>query len=111
MKYILNKYHLNITDEELIADLKTTAKKLRKKSLKYLEYDSRGKFSASMIAHRFGGWNEALRKAGLEIIYENNIPDAKLFENLKNVWNKLKRQPTQEDMVRPLSKHAASTYV
>lgn len=39
-----------------------------------------------------------------------NIPNEELFDNLKNVWIKLERQPKREEVKRPLSKYSGSTY-
>ncbi len=111
MKYILNNYHYSVSDKELLDDLKRTAKKFRKRSISFNEYDASGKFSSSTLADRFGGWNRTLERAGLKINKLHAIPEAALFDNMKLVWDKLKRQPVQKDMVRPLSLHAASTYI
>jgi len=111
VKYILNNYHYNVPDKELIDDLRNTAKKNRRKSLAFAEYDKLGKFSSSVLAQRFGSWNRALWAAGLKIIKYSAISEDALFENMKLVWDKLRKQPVQKDMVRPVSAHSATTYI
>ena len=111
MKYILNNYHYNVPDKELLDDLKRIAKKYKKRNISFIEYDALGKFSSTTLADRFGGWNRTLESAGLKINKLHSIPENALFDNMKRVWDKLKRQPVQNDLVRPLSDHSASTYI
>ena len=111
MKYILNKYHFNIPDKVLLDDLRGTAKKLGKHSISAMEYDFEGTFNSKTVRTRFGGWNSALVKAGLEINKYRCISEALLFSNMKRVWDKLKRQPLAKDMARPLSACSDTTYV
>ncbi|HJY63386.1 MAG TPA: hypothetical protein VJ455_04455, partial [Ignavibacteria bacterium] len=67
MKYILNNYHYNVPDKELLDDLKRIAKKYKKRNISFIEYDALGKFSSTTLADRFGGWNRTLESAGLKI--------------------------------------------
>ena len=60
MDYILNEYHRNISNQELLNDIKGTAEKLNKKVLTQDEYSRYGKYSPDTIRNRFGGWNKAL---------------------------------------------------
>ncbi len=110
MKFILNEYHRNVTEKALLDDLKKTALDLGKKQLSIEEYSAYGKFSPATIINRFMGWNKALRKVKLEIIKENTISRAELYENLKKVWIKLRRQPLVKEMIKPLSEYSASAY-
>jgi len=110
MKFILKTYNLNTTDDELLEDLKKTAKGLRKKKLTTDEYNACGKFSSSTLINRFGSWNNTLLKAGLEINRVHSLTQPELFENLKKVWTTLKRQPLLKEMVKPLSAYSYSAY-
>ena len=108
MQYILNKYNTNISDEALIEDMRRTARRLGKIYIKYSEYA--GYYHPRTIAARFGGWNNALTKAGLIIMRNGKIDDNKLLLNMKKVWDSLGRQPRYEEMIKPLSQYSAPTY-
>jgi len=110
MKTNLNKILLIIPDEALIYDLRKTAKSLGKRSLSAEDYSLGGTFSRVTICRRFGGWNNALRKAELEIGKHYYISIEELMRNMKQVWDSLKRQPVLSDMTR-LSAYSGHTYI
>ncbi|MGZ3756959.1 MAG: homing endonuclease associated repeat-containing protein [Mucilaginibacter sp.] len=110
MEFKLNDYHRNTPEQELLNDLKTVALKLGKNSLTKAEYDIPGKYGSSTILRRFGGWNNALQKAGLEITLSLNISDSELFENIEEVWIGLGRQPKYNEIKKPLSKYSTGPY-
>lgn len=112
MKFELNNFHRNIKDEELLDDLKRVNSILSKngQNLTYSSYDEYGNFTAGTISIRFTSWNKALIKAGISITKENNISNAKLFENLKKVWIHKGAQPVTRDMQSSFSIYSASTY-
>jgi hypothetical protein len=111
MKFELNFRNNTGSDQELLDDMKKVAEKLMGTQLTSREYDDSGKFSSAQISRRFGSWNKALIKAGLEITVTINIPEKDLFENLEEVWVKLGRQPVHRDMRPPLSRYSHSGYV
>ena len=49
MDYILNEYHRNISNQELLDDIKSTAEKLNKKVLTQDEYSRYGKYSPNTV--------------------------------------------------------------
>jgi hypothetical protein len=59
---------------------------------------------------RFGSWNEALMKAGLEIVVERNISDERLFENLMRLWEHYGRQPRRAELEDPPSVFSEGPY-
>ena len=67
MEFVLNEYHRNTPDEELIEDVKRVADLLKKESLSCKDYSSYGRFSYGTLRNRFGSWNEVLRRAGLSV--------------------------------------------
>ncbi|HPX89864.1 MAG TPA: hypothetical protein PL133_11400 [Methylophilaceae bacterium] len=94
MKFELDDYHRNITDEELIADIKRIALELNKAGISRADNDERGKFGTTTYIRRFGSWFKALDRAGLEKKRTpTNLPDEELFQNLEEIWIKLGRQP------------------
>lgn len=85
MRFELEPYHRNVTDNELIEDLKRVAQQLGKNTLTNIEYNHFGNFYSSTLRRRFGSWFSALEKAGLEKTRNLNITDEELFENLEEV--------------------------
>src|SRR3972149_5707568 len=100
MKFELETFNRNVTDEDLLQDLVATDAKLKEqgKRLTFRSYKEFGKYSAGTIAVRFGSWNDGLRKAGLATSEEKNVSIEALFDNLKLVWIAKGRQPVYRDM-------------
>ena len=111
MKFELDNYARNVSDDLLIEDLVVVAKKLNKNSITHDEYNREGKYSSSTYLRRFGSWFNALEKAGLQKTRTPaNIPEEDLFRNIEEVWTKLGRQPRYQEIKTPLSKYSAGTY-
>ena len=111
MKFELDNYARNVSDDLLIEDLVSVAKKLNKNSITHDEYNQEGKYSSSTYLRRFGSWFNALEKAGLQKTRTPaNIPEEDLFRNIEEVWTKLGRQPRYQEIKTPLSKYSAGTY-
>jgi hypothetical protein len=111
MKFQLKRYNLNIPDSDLLSDIKSCAKELDKAKITIEEYDNLGKFSSATIRKRFGNWHQALKNAGLDYQSESHtITKEELLQNLKNVWERLGRQPTYKDIKYPLSKYSTHPY-
>jgi hypothetical protein len=111
MKFELEDYHRNIVDKDLIADLITVTKDLKKNKVTLVEYNIYGKFHSTTLTRRFGSWFKCLQLAGLKKTRSKlNIPNEELFDNLMSVWLKLNRQPRYTDMHKPLSKYSSGTY-
>lgn len=56
-----------IEDTELLFDIKRVASEISKQSISLSEYAKYGKYSGNTISNRFGSWNNALIKAGLQV--------------------------------------------
>lgn len=110
MKYQLKNFNRNISDIDLLDDLKRVAIELKTNSISSRDYGNGGKFTASTISTRFGSWNNALIMAGLTVVMKHNASESELFKNIEEVWIKLGRQPVFRDMKRPLSKFSADPY-
>jgi len=110
MKFELETYHRNTSDKELIDDLKKVANFLKKDSVTIDEYNEDGEYHATTLTRRFGSWFIALEKAGLKKTRTLGVTDEQYFQNLKEVWTKLGRQPKYNDMQKPLSKYVAGAY-
>jgi hypothetical protein len=92
MKFELKPYNRNIPDNEFIKDLQRVSNKLKKDSLSQKEYVRHGKYHSSTISRRFGSWNKALKKAGLQVRKYQIISEQELIEDLKRVSNALKKK-------------------
>ena len=65
MKFELNEYRQCLTDEAVLADIKTVAKLLAVDYLPISLYKKHGKYSQCAIQGHFGTWKKALSLAGL----------------------------------------------
>jgi hypothetical protein len=129
MNFELETYHRNVPDSELIADLQRVASELReradlqriapelrKESVTVREYDEIGTFCSSALARRFGSWNAAQDKAGLQRTpaggrQQKIISNEDLFRNLEGIWTSLGRQPRYEELSnRKISAYSKGTY-
>jgi hypothetical protein len=112
MDFQLENFHRNISDDELISDLKKLDESLKAHggTLNFRTYATTGRFSASTIAERFGTWNNALAAAGLSTNQEKNIGVDALFENLRTVWVTKGKQPVFRDMAAPPSQYGGQLY-
>jgi 5-methylcytosine-specific restriction endonuclease McrA len=111
MEFELEEYHRNIPDQVLIQDLLEVARSGKKDTVTMDEYGTKGKYHPTTLVRRFGSWPKALNRAGLkESRSKLNISDEELFENLKNLWIHLARQPRYKECKKPLSRYSARTY-
>lgn len=110
MKYTLDNYNRNSSEEELISDVINVAKKLNKDKITIDEYNDNGKFHATTLTRRFGSWFLVLDKAGLKKTRNLNITNDELFENIVMVWNATGRQPRYNDIKPSISLFSAGTY-
>lgn len=112
MKYQLKEFNRNIPDEDLLADIRLVANNLGKNSISSREYNDNGaKYTSGTIGVRFGSWNKALNKAGLEVVLQREVSAEELFKNLEHVWVTIGDQPTYRDMKKPVSKYSSRQYI
>ena len=97
MDFILDEFHQNISDEEILSDIITTTTVLGKETITMHDYDKYGKYNSSTVIKHFGTWNNALVKLELPINQRFwNKQD--LFINLETAWIKKGKQPSRRDM-------------
>lgn len=93
MDFKLNEYHRNVSDEELIEDVRRIAKRLGKDSLTIADYKANGgKYNHTTVSRRFGSWVALLQKCNLAphcsqikvISKEEMISDLQLVANKVN---------------------------
>ncbi|MBR4488786.1 MAG: HNH endonuclease [Bacteroidales bacterium] len=80
MEFKLNEYHRDISDEELLGDIRRIAEIVGTGRLSRSEYKKHGKYGTTTIERRFGGWNAAIEKIGLHTCVVGN----QKHESLKN---------------------------
>jgi hypothetical protein len=112
MRFELDFYTRDLPNEWLIEDLKRVAKLIGKESITTTEYRAHSKCNPGLFTSRFGSWRNALQEAGLKPATNQGliITDEDYFNNLKEVWIKLGRQPKYDEMRSPLSRYRAESY-
>lgn len=111
MKFELEESLRGAPDEELLEDLRRSAKALGRETTTMAEYEEVGKTHPSTIQRRFGSWPKALKLAGLQPSRSKiGISDDELFENIKSLWISLGRQPRYSEVKAPSSLFSAGTY-
>lgn len=110
MKFELKTNNRNVSDQDLLDDIKKVVIVFKKETITRDEYDEKGRFNSGTIRKRFGGWLNALEKAGLSETRNYNIENDDLIKNIEEVWIKLGRQPFSTEMKVPLSKYTSETY-
>jgi len=112
MRFELDEYNRNASDDDFIADLKRVASSAGAESLSPLNYDKiGGKFHSRTYFKRFGTWSNACEKAGLKMTRPpQNLPSEELFHNLEEVWTRLGRQPHYQELSKHLSKYSVKMY-
>ena len=99
----------NISNEELISDIKRVADRIAPQRLTQKIYDEKGKYTSTTINERLG-WNKTLIQLKLEVSLRFNISEEELFKNIEAVWIKLGHAPGRRDMVKPLSQYSETPY-
>lgn len=100
-----------ISDADLLGDIRAVAGQLGLESVPQRIYRGHGRYSATAIKRRFGSWNAAMATAGLASAARRGLPEAELFDNLRDTWIALGRQPRKREMNRPVSRFTHHPYV
>lgn len=120
MEYVLNEYHRDITNEELLDDIQRVAKIVNTGYLTRDDYRELGKYSSNTITRRFGSWLNALRLCNIEIndyqIYTSQIKhrnrevtDKDLLEDVCHVAEILGKRTISSGEYQKYSKYSAQT--
>lgn len=110
MKFELNDFHRNTSDEELLNDLKAVSNIINKDTVTMEEYNQYGKYHSTTLTRRFGSWFLCLQKAQLQMSRSKiGISNEALFDNIEKVWIKLGKQPSYTQM-EEYGKFSIGTY-
>lgn len=110
MRFELNHDKRNISDDDLLSDLRRIASEQSEQQVKQRIYKECGKYGVNTVIRRFGSWNAAVKAAGLKTTIEKNIPDDKLFSALYGLWVALGRQPSYSEVQSPACPFHVTTY-
>lgn len=112
LKFEIKPNSRNISTEELITNLRNVAKQLGQDKVTIAQYSEHGIVDPTTIIRRFGSWQRAVARADLQAgKASNHVKDHDLFDNLRNMWIQLGRQPNAKEVKRPFSKYACNTYI
>jgi hypothetical protein len=95
----------------VVADIRRVARELKTDRLPVTSYLVHGRFCLTIVHRCFGRWTDAAKAAGLKPVIHRAKNHAELFENLQQVWRKLGKQPTYDDLKPPVSKFGINTYI
>lgn len=99
------------TSEQVLEELRRVASILGGDTLTVKNFKKHSIIGADSVRARFGGWQQALRKAGLEPVnHGKRYSDAECFENLLDVWTHYGRPPTYREMNRAPSTVGGKAY-
>ena len=110
MQFELSHDRRDISDEDLLSDLRRVASENSEQQVKQRTYKDHGKYGVTTVIRRFGSWNAAVAAAGLETTVERNVPDEKLFLALYDLWVSLGRQPSYSEVQKPACLFHVATY-
>lgn len=109
--YNKNVNNIDVSNDELLDDIRFVAKQLNKNTLTTSEYAEYGKHGRNYICYRFKTWENALKLAGLnETGFHHKVEKIDLLNDIERVWIKLGRQPTTTDIKNGASKYSLNSY-
>lgn len=107
MKFELDDYHRNITDRELVEDIKRVSASLNKTSITTSEYDRYGRYNHTTYYRRFSNWKNALEMAGLSTTSKNYyIHDSDYIFDLRRVASILNKSTVVMSEYKQIGKYS-----
>jgi hypothetical protein len=110
MKFELSHNKRNITDNDLLDDMRRVANEKKESILKQATYKDSGVYGVTTVIRRFGSWNKAVETAGLDKTVDRNISNEELFEALYELWVRIGGQPNYSDVQKPNCHYHVTTY-
>lgn len=103
--------NIRLNDKIILEDIARVAKDLNTLTINSMEYAKYGLYGKPIVFSRFGTWDNALQKAGLEPTkFHHKITDEELLKEIEEIWIKLGRQPTSTDIKGGISKYSLNSY-
>ena len=84
MEFILNEYHRNVSDDELLSDMKRVMEEQEADTLTAEKYEEYGHYAVTTIIKRFGSWNKALALCSIALNHQLVDTD-ELLKDIKRV--------------------------
>jgi hypothetical protein len=103
--FTVKLFRRDITDAELLEDIKAVAAGLHTVRLSGRQYDERGQFSAITARKHFGSWTAAVQHAGLRPAHRFNITREQLLADLRRVADQLQTNTLTVNQYRALGQH------
>lgn len=111
MKFELNDYRNEITDEEIIEDIKRVAQELEHDYISISTYRKCGQYSQTAIQGHFGTWKNALSIAGLRNERTKSelkrIKNEDYYADLQRIAKQLNKDTVLYEEYRQYGKYAA----
>lgn len=111
MQFKLNCRILRPSEDQLLADLRACAHQQSAKTITSRQYHAIGNYYTTVYVRKFGSWNKALIKAGLQPAKEFRVGPLPLLHNIRHLWITLGRQPHAADLVPPHSRYGRKPYL
>lgn len=120
MKFVLNEYHRNISDQELLDDIKRVMGIVNTGTLTTSDYRKYGRFGVKTVIRHFGSWLNALQLCNAKIndfqsyaskvINRNHhhISDEDLLADVRNVAVMLGKETINSSEYQQHSKYSAN---
>ena len=105
-----HNFKCNISNEEMINDLKRVAGIVNLESPTKESYDKYGKYHSATLCRKYGSWNNVLKFAGMKLNLNRKMSNEEMFEEIERVWTILGRQPTTTDIKNGISKYSLNSY-
>ena len=105
-----HNFKCNISNEEMINDLKRVAGIVNLESPTKESYDKYGKYHSATLCRKYGSWNNVLKFAGMKLNLNRKMSNDDMFEEIERVWTILGRQPTTTDIKNGISKYSLNSY-
>ena len=105
-----HNFKCNISNEEMITDLKRVAGIVNLESPTRESYDKYGKYHSATLCRKYGSWNNVLKFAGMKLNLNRKMSNEEMFEEIERVWTILGRQPTTTDIKNGISKYSLNSY-
>jgi len=111
MKFELKEYKGELTDEEIINDIKRVAKEFGKEYISVSTYRKTGKYSQTAIQGHFGTWKNALSLAGLRNERTSaelkRVTNEEYYADLQRIAQQLDKYTVSYDDYRQYGKYSA----